>query len=303
MGQFLLPLGGPLAGAAAAIVTIAAANALAGSGINGVFNLGVANTVDAQTALSGNAGTNPQLRVENASTSSPASGVLGKMTSTSAAADSAGVRGVTASTSPSAAAVVGKNTGGGPAFLADVEPGAPPLAVDSSGLVANLNADQVDGRHAGELKPNEVIVVASPWNLRSLSSGATIAVAQGPMATVKATSIGFKTIALPFDISPRFLYSPPGGGLTVANVEVCYSVSTTAAAITATALKQGLLGANSTVVSQSASHKDTSPTCYTVFAAPNTGFIGSAYLQLQVSFTAIGQSLTLYSSQIVYDNT
>jgi hypothetical protein len=47
MRSFMRRLGGPLAGAAAAIVTIAAANAFAGSGIGGVFNLGQGNSVDA----------------------------------------------------------------------------------------------------------------------------------------------------------------------------------------------------------------------------------------------------------------
>ena len=41
-----------------------------------------------------------------------------------------------------------QNTGGGPALIASVNPGVPPLAVSSSAKVANLNADQVDGMNS-----------------------------------------------------------------------------------------------------------------------------------------------------------
>ena len=56
---------GIVLGATTGVLTLAATAALAGTGIGGVFNLGVDNTVDGQTQLRGNTGGNPQLRVNN----------------------------------------------------------------------------------------------------------------------------------------------------------------------------------------------------------------------------------------------
>jgi len=75
--------------------------------------------------------------------------VFGKINSSSAAGDSAGVRGVNASTAPAAAGVVGKNTGGGPGLSAIVNSGVPPLSVNSSTKVTDLNADLLDGISSG----------------------------------------------------------------------------------------------------------------------------------------------------------
>ena len=86
-------LRGPLAGAAAISLVFMTATALGGSGVGGVFNLGQTNTVDAQSQLIGNVGGNPELRVENAATSANSFGILGKLSSSSATSDSAGVRG------------------------------------------------------------------------------------------------------------------------------------------------------------------------------------------------------------------
>ena len=55
------------------------------------------------------------------------------------------MQGETNSTDPGGAGVVGKNNGGGPGLRAIVNAGAPPLAVNSSVKVANLNADLLDG--------------------------------------------------------------------------------------------------------------------------------------------------------------
>jgi hypothetical protein len=99
--------------------TVGASAALAGTGVGGIFNLGVTNTVDATSDLSGNFD-GPQLRVTNAhpsgtavrgrhtsssgsaaamvgetrSTSGGTSGVYGLVTSSSSAGDSNGVKGL-----------------------------------------------------------------------------------------------------------------------------------------------------------------------------------------------------------------
>lgn len=61
--------------------------------------------------------------------------------------DAPGVLGFTASISPNGAGVVAKNSGGGPALNAIVTDNTvPPLSVNSTAEVANLNADELDGK-------------------------------------------------------------------------------------------------------------------------------------------------------------
>jgi hypothetical protein len=123
--------------------------ALGGVGVaatGGTFILGQSNTADKQTALAGTINGNPTLRAENAGTAPFSYGIVGKATSASADADSAGVKGMNASTNPAAPAVLGKNTGGGPGLAANVSSNSiPPLSVNSNAKVDNLNADQLDG--------------------------------------------------------------------------------------------------------------------------------------------------------------
>jgi hypothetical protein len=121
---------------------------LSGLGIaasGGNFILGQSNTADKQTLLTGTVSQDAQLRVQNASTGANSYGLFGKMTSPSAGAGSAGVRGLNGSTDASAAGVVGVNTGGGPGLKSVVNSGVPPLSVNSSTKVDNLNTDLLDG--------------------------------------------------------------------------------------------------------------------------------------------------------------
>ncbi len=71
---------GAVAGGIAGALCAAATVALAGTGINGIFNLGVDNSVDGQTQLRGNTGGNPQLRVNNQQGTDGAIGVLRERT-------------------------------------------------------------------------------------------------------------------------------------------------------------------------------------------------------------------------------
>ncbi len=71
------------------------------------------NTVNAQTTLSGNAGANPQLRVENSATVQNAFGVLGRITAGSPAAQTAGVRGINSGTNANGFGVWGFHQGSG----------------------------------------------------------------------------------------------------------------------------------------------------------------------------------------------
>jgi hypothetical protein len=165
----------PLVGAAAGVLA-GGATALAGSGVGGVFNLGVDNVVSASTRLSGSTPSNPQLLVGNDAGApaikgeSPNIGVKGSSTGgtgvngssnggagvvglhASASGANPGVSGQTNSTDPNSAGVIGRNTAGGPGLSAIVSSQAvPPLKVSSTARVPFLNADYVDGRHANGL--------------------------------------------------------------------------------------------------------------------------------------------------------
>jgi hypothetical protein len=99
---------GVVLGAIVSIVTLAGSVALAGTGIGGIFNLGVTNTVNNPTTLTGNstaAAGKPQLQVTNTSTLPGATGI--------------GI---------------------------NVAAGKPPLAVNSSTQVAHLNASFLQGK-------------------------------------------------------------------------------------------------------------------------------------------------------------
>jgi hypothetical protein len=118
---------------------------LGGAGLaatGGNFILGQDNTADQQTKLTGTVA-NPQLRVENASDVSGARAIVGRLTSTTAAAGAVGIFGDSAS--PGAVGVLARNTAGGSALSAVVNSGVAPLIVNSNTKVANLNADRVDG--------------------------------------------------------------------------------------------------------------------------------------------------------------
>ena len=132
---------------ATVLATVALFVALGGAAVaaNGdSLLLGKPNTATKQTSLTG-AAPNPQLLLENTSTDGNARGVAGLITTRSAGSGSAGVLGATASTDPGSTGVLAQNGGGGPALKAMVIQGAPPLAVNSTTKVANLNADQLDG--------------------------------------------------------------------------------------------------------------------------------------------------------------
>jgi hypothetical protein len=118
--------------------------ALAGSGIGGVFNLGVTNSVNAKTSLTG-ASTGAQLRVDNTNAVAGASGLVATSKSISATGSFT-------------------NTGGGPAGAFAVNAGVTPFTVNSQVKVTNLNADLLDGFHVNQI----------------MSGGGRVAQASGP---------------------------------------------------------------------------------------------------------------------------
>jgi hypothetical protein len=131
-----------------------AAVALAGSGINGVFNLGVSNSVDAKTTLTGSTAA-AQLRVINTSTTAGASGL---------AATSA---------SPSQTGAF-TNTGGGPAGGFFVKSGVAPFTVSSTAKVGALNADQLDGLDSSALQKRVSGTCAAGTAVRVVNSNGSV---------------------------------------------------------------------------------------------------------------------------------
>ena len=108
----LKPILYALAGACAAVL-ITTTTALGGSGVGDVFNLGQANTVNAESSLTGSTSGGPQLRVENAATTQNAFGVLGRITAGSPGTLSAGLRGINSATNGNGFGVWGFHQSGG----------------------------------------------------------------------------------------------------------------------------------------------------------------------------------------------
>jgi Phage Tail Collar Domain len=129
--------------------------ALAGSGIGGVFNLGVSNTVDAKTSLTG-ASTGAQLRVDNTSAVAGASGLVATSKSSSATGSFA-------------------NSSTGPAAAFTVSAGVSPFTVNSTTKVGSLNADQLDGLDSAALQKRVSGNCAAGTAVRVVNSDGSVA--------------------------------------------------------------------------------------------------------------------------------
>jgi hypothetical protein len=147
------------------LLLVGVPSAVAGSGINGVFNLGVTNSVNAKTTLTGSTAS-AQLQVTNTNTNAGASGLGVTSASGSATgsfANSSSGIGVSALATTGTAvyaqsggaavpALVVKNTAGGPAASFGVSAGAAPFKVSSTTKVSSLNADLLDGLDSTQLQ-------------------------------------------------------------------------------------------------------------------------------------------------------
>jgi hypothetical protein len=112
------------------------ATALAGSGVGGVFNLGVVNTVDAETTLTGATAGGSQLRVENGATSQTAFGVIGRIKATAPGTQSAGVRGINSGTNGNGFGVWGFHQGSGAGVFGETGAGTGLLGKHTSSVGA-----------------------------------------------------------------------------------------------------------------------------------------------------------------------
>jgi hypothetical protein len=104
-------LKGIVIGSGCSMLVLLGANALAGTGIGAVFNLGQVNTVDRSTLVNGTSETTsggaPQLSASNGSSLAGATGVTGRISSTAPGSNSAGIRGINPGTGSADYGVVG----------------------------------------------------------------------------------------------------------------------------------------------------------------------------------------------------
>ena len=131
--------------------------ALAGSGRNGVFNLGVVNSVSGYvTTLTGSLA-GRMLQVTNTGTASTA-GAIGATNRSS-----------------SAATIRAQNTAGGPALEVVVPGGKSPMRVSGGAAkVANLDADKLDGLDQAALQRRVAGACAVGSSIRTISATGTV---------------------------------------------------------------------------------------------------------------------------------
>jgi hypothetical protein len=142
-------LRGIVIGSVCSTVVLLAATAIAGTGPGSVFNIGATNTVDAQSTLTGNANSGPQLRVVNTNAVNHAilaeagdgSGIALYGRHASAAGNGPAVKGQSASTAGSAFAVYG--------VLTSSTPGAGSAAVRGENNGMGADGYGVFGVHYG----------------------------------------------------------------------------------------------------------------------------------------------------------
>ena len=146
---------GAVLGAAVASIVTLAGGALAGTGVGAVFNLGVTNAAGKVTTLVGTSSKTLQITNRSGSSSAVAVGASSK--------------------GAGAPALRASNTGGGPALGLSVKPGAAPFTVNSSAMVAKLNAALLDGNSASAFQRSySHTVVVSPGATPSESGTALL---------------------------------------------------------------------------------------------------------------------------------
>jgi hypothetical protein len=157
-----------------------AAVALAGSGVGGVFNLGVSNSVDAKTTLTG-ASPGIQLQVTNT--------------------NAAGKNGLGVTSANGYSTGLFTNTGGGSAGAFVVNAGVAPFSVNSATKVNNLNADQLDGLDSTALQKRVTGTCATGTAVRVVNANGTVACQAVGAAAGGSPIAGVVTFVDPADTS------------------------------------------------------------------------------------------------------
>lgn len=206
--------------------------ALAGSGVGGVFNLGVSNSVDQPTRLTGASpgaqlgvtntsagGGSYGLNVANASAAAPAVYASNNSSGIGVQGNSSTGVGVLAQTaSMTLPAIKAQNTGGFPAASFLTNANVPPFRVNQTAKVVGLNADFLDGKDSTALT-GHAYGVSNPFSVVALNTGlttvASVDVPAGSYVVTAATTIAGSTSASPDNIG-CYLFSPAGSELTAA---------------------------------------------------------------------------------------
>jgi hypothetical protein len=169
-----------------------------------VFNLGVSNSVDAKTTLTG-ASTGAQLQVTNTNATAGAFGlgVTSKSSTATGFFDNTGAgTGLFARTGGAGkAAVYAHNTGGGPAGIFVVNAGVSPFTVNSSTKVGSLNADLLDGLDNTALQKRVTGTCSVGTAVRVVNSDGTVACQAVGAAAGGSPIAGVVTFVDPADTS------------------------------------------------------------------------------------------------------
>lgn len=189
----------------------------------------------------------------------------------------------------SGAALMVSNPSGGPALELRVNAGKAPMKVNSSGKVANLNADRLDGKDAGQLVENAgktTYTVFGPW----VSGDPSVIVAEQSFDVTRFTSsspgVGQRDVLL----NPPLPSSLYGKSMLLTGVELCYNTSNEGVSPNSVELLR-YSSSNASSAGGNPVFRDVSPTdgdlCRTYTGTPQPmGTNGFAVLQLTINWNA-----------------
>jgi len=170
-------------------------------------------------------------------------------------------------------------------------PSHPALKVNTQAKVANLNADQLDGKDSSAFLPSSgnITLWYSPYDYAGeyLPISVTLARTDGPSVVATSSSTSNQPVVLPLD-QPQSIF---GRALKLKSVTVCFASA--GAPITSTQIVYGVIAEANIAYADTYTHSSTQKTCYDVSPTTPTALPGSAYLRLTVYFSS--NSIYLYS--------
>jgi hypothetical protein len=216
--------------------------------------------------------------------------VLGK--SNSAGAKTA----LTAGISDRALAITNMNVSSSATALGlNVPANRPPLIVNSSTKVANLNADRLDGKDSASFLPSggDIALWYSPFEYQSDQAAISVTPLAGAQAQVRSATTGAREVFLPIDL-PESIF---GRTLKLKSATICFNSQ--GAPITSTGLFYGSASQAGTLYSDNYTHSSPVNTCYDV-ALPNpTAVPGSLYLELELYYAGSTDKIYLYPVKVI----